>query len=214
MDLKTTRVNGNYLINGKLYPSNTTIIGRMLPKRELTAWKKRTPNWREITRRSALLGSIMHMRVLDSASECAVELPGELPILDWPEDIVEEMEARERAWDSLGLKMEDPMLTEYTVWYDGPERFATTIDRRCKIDGELSVLELKSSKRAYESHEIQLGGQALALAQKNLPVTRGYVVYLRRTGAEVVELDESQLAERGEDFLRLARAYHKRWVDE
>src|SRR3990167_3003389 len=45
------------------------------------------------------------------------------------------------------------LLSDYIVWGDG---YAGTVDLKCKINGEIGILDFKSSQQIYKEHELQV----------------------------------------------------------
>ena len=44
-------------------------------------------------------------------------------------------------------------MSDYIVWGDG---YAGTVDLKCKINGEIGILDFKSSQQIYKEHELQV----------------------------------------------------------
>lgn len=53
---------------------------------------------------------------------------------------------------------------EYVVWGNG---YAGTVDLKCKINGELGILDFKSSQSIYRTHELQIASYKHADEQSN-----------------------------------------------
>lgn len=208
-NLKATREHGYYTISGIRRPSVTTVIHSQFKSEGLRIWKERNKNWKDIAERAALRGTLMHRRILGEDSEQTLEMD-ELPMDRWYPELGEELEGMDRAWESLGIAMEPPILTEYTVWYDGEMPFAGTIDRRAKIGGRLAILDLKSSKKPQETHRIQMGAYYLALLQRGMPTERAFIPYIRPDDADLIEMEKDELVEESERFLVLLQNFYEK----
>ena len=91
-------------------------------------------------------------------------------------------------WRNLGLRISRPCLVEHTTYAGGDFPYAGTVDMHAPIEGWKAILDLKSSKQPYESHKLQLGAYARAMREHGIETNRGFVVYVRATGVELVEL--------------------------
>lgn len=49
--------------------------------------------------------------------------------------------------------------TEYIVWHD---KFAGTVDYKCEINGEIYIVDFKTSKTLHTSHKVQVCGYGMA----------------------------------------------------
>lgn len=211
-DLKCERIDGCYHIDGKQYPSVTTILGKMVNKDGLDGWKRRNLNWKEMRDAAALTGTLMHLRILQRYSDAQIELPGEMAILRWPDGLEEELDRRDAAWDELGLNITDATVERTVVIKEHGADSAGTLDMRATVEGFKSILDLKSSKKIYETHFLQLGAYALGSKAEGYDAERGYVVALRDGNFEVGELEKDELIECGTKYLDLARKYHERFM--
>lgn len=201
---------GNYNINNKKYRSITTIIHEECPHMQLDAWKERTSDWPTRSRHAQIYGTFMHLQLQQLTAKIPMDVPSYMPMEEWPEDILEELEGRMEQWKALGLKLEDPELQEHTIIIeedteDGIVRAAGTWDRWGKVDGMLSLLDWKSSKIPQKSHRIQMGAYYIGATRAGFRVDWGIIPYIRRRSAELVEMSPSEMQEAGEKFLELAR---------
>jgi hypothetical protein len=198
---------GNYVINGKKYASVTTILGEMLPKPELDAWKERNENWPTLTRHARIYGTIMHMRLQDMVSDIPPDVPSEMPYQQWPKDIEEELDKRIYQWEKLGLVMGKPNMVEHTVVIH-EAKSAGTLDWFGPIDGMKTVLDWKSSKRPYKSHRMQLGAYFLGLLAEGKIAEWGMIPYVRRDRVILVEMTPDEMYEEGQKFLEIAAKFY------
>jgi CRISPR/Cas system-associated exonuclease Cas4 (RecB family) len=208
---------GNYIINGIKHKSVTTIIHEEFPRAELDAWKERTPDWPEYSRKARIYGIFMHMQLQGLVSDIPVEVPDYLPFWEWPEDMEEELQGRIEQWEALNLVLGKPNLIEHTIAikeYDDDGNLtvasAGTWDFWGKVDGITALLDWKSSKRPQKAHRLQAGAYYIGALQAGLEVEKFVIPYIRKNNAQIVELMPEELEEEGEKFLELARrAYIK-----
>lgn len=208
---------GNYIIGGRKYKSVTTILKEEFPKVALDAWKERTPDWPIKAREAQIYGTLMHMQLQATVSPIPPEMPAYIPYDEWPSDIAEELEGRMESWLKLGFNLGTPNLIEHTTVveeFDDSGRMiaasAGTWDYWGKVDGVLTILDWKSSKRPQKSHEIQLGAYYLGATREGIEVEMGMIPYVRKNEVKLVELSLDELKERGEDFLVLARKSYEK----
>jgi len=215
-DLKSERVNGFYQIGGKRYPSVTTIIGKMKKNDGyLDDWKKKNENWEQLRDRAATTGTIMHSRILQQYSDAQIELANVLPISDWPPELEEELEKRDTAWRNLDLRIKEVTVEKTIVIkrYVGAEA-AGTLDARGMIEGFRAILDLKSSKKIYDSQWIQVGAYYLGSLEDGFDADRGFIVALRGDQCEVGEIEKNELVEYGDKFIDLALEFHRKFMAE
>jgi CRISPR/Cas system-associated exonuclease Cas4 (RecB family) len=213
MDLKTTRVNGFYTIDGVKMPSVTTILNKMADHTGLDIWKKRQQNLEKYLKEAALTGSLMHLRILQRYSDAQIELPGEMPIMEWPPGLEEELDKRDSAWECLDLKIENAVVEKTLTIPDPIGGSAGTLDMQATIEGFNAVLDLKSSKKIYESQQIQVAAYALGLERtEGYEVERGYIVALRGGDYEMGELERSELVEYGEKYIEMVKDFYAKYM--
>ena len=145
------------------------------------------------------------------------EVPAELPFMEWPEDIAEELDARRENWIALGLELGNPNLIEHTIViedYDDEKNLiaasAGTWDFWGPVDGMKTILDWKSSRRPQKSHKIQLGAYYLGAKRAGIEVEWGMIPYVRKNGVQIIELSPEDMQEEGERFLELARKSYLR----
>jgi len=208
-DLKCLRVDGYYTIGNQRFASITTIIGKMIPKDQyLDKWKAKNWNWRELRDNAALVGSIMHQRILQDYSEAMIELPNLKGVLDWPPGIEEELEARDKSWERLGLDIKEAYVEKTVVIREPGSEAAGTADMIGTIEGFRSILDLKSSSRIYDSQRIQIAAYALGAEAEGEKIERGFIVALRGDNCEIDEIEADELVEYKARFLDLARRFN------
>lgn len=60
----------------------------------------------------------MHLQLQSLTAKIPLEVPSYMPMEEWPEDILDELEGRMEQWKHLNLKLEDPELQEHTCCID------------------------------------------------------------------------------------------------
>jgi len=214
VDERATRVGGYYRINGKRYPSVTTILGKMISKDGLEFWKRKNRNWKELREDAAFNGTLMHQVILQKLSGTSIEMPERLLERKWTRATLAEMKAREHYWEELGIKAVKPIMVEHTLHIDDPYRVAGTADHwgRLEIGGQdagICVMDLKSSKKPQRTHELQIGAYALGLERERKKVETGVIPYVRSDSSEVVILEREELTDRGCAFLDVVRRFYE-----
>lgn len=213
-DLKNTRVNGYYNIDGRQVPSVTTILGKTCPHAGLEAWKRRHKNHGILSREARIFGLCMHMRILGRMSDSPLEVPDSLLNEEWPCNMREEMLSRDEQWKKLGLEPGRPRMLEHTIYVPGEHPFAGTVDYAGKLllfkqDLGTTTMDLKSSSKPQKSHEFQIGAYSLGLLEDGVECDNGVIPYVRAHSAEIVILEKEELQDRAQGFLEIAGKFYK-----
>ena len=210
--MKVSKTDGGYLVDGRKLSSVTTILHNTLPNNELNGWKSRNSNHKEISRKAALLGSLMHLRILNQLSMAPLEIDKYLPFDEWPPDADKRMEARENQFLNLGLEFKKPLLIEQIVYHLNDPGYAGTLDICGKIEQRTTIADLKSTRKPIESHELQIAAYAAAIESMGMVkrVDWGMVIYVREDSAEITELNRHELLSRRDEFMQLAEQYNNR----
>jgi len=90
-----------YRIRGRPVPRVTEVLQLVHDGRGLEAWKERTPDWEAQTKRAMVMGKLMHWALANEYSPVPVELDGDLPLSEMPEDALEELAGRMKQWERL-----------------------------------------------------------------------------------------------------------------
>ena len=208
-------------LDGRALPSVTTIIGDIMPN----GWKKGWQNKQtragkchktELDRYSKV-GTLVHLRVLQQIAGVSLPLP-EFPFSEYPKDIEEYCDVAEDMWcqvtDKIG-KPRRPILVEQLV-VDEVAGFNGTYDLKCMVGGMPTIIDIKTSKEARDSHFIQLGAYALPqLHDTDIP-KQGWVVSLcpysdvnPTLEPKIYPMDSLELKTKGNEFLNMCRKWHK-----
>lgn len=148
------------LNDGRVVPSVTTIlqdvhkiqhngIGRFdsFPQGELDRLSK--------------IGTLVHCRILSSISEQNAPLP-EFPLSQYPKNSDEYCDIAQEMWDELDLQISLPVNVEMQI-VNELHGFHGQLDLLCKLDGILTLIDLKTSVRAYPDHYLQVAAYAKSL---------------------------------------------------
>lgn len=140
-----------YVAGGKRFPSVTTVL-QLLANPGLEAWKRVTPDWEEVGSQAANLGSGIHK---------AIEM-----YLNEQPHVIEDATQR-KCFDAFVCWKNqyafEKIETELKV--KSEKGYAGTFDLECKLDGMLYIIDLKTSKRIYPDHLLQLAAYRSAYAE-------------------------------------------------
>jgi hypothetical protein len=206
--------------DGRILPSVTTIIGDMSPNGWKLGWQKKLKKQGKCHKseldRYAKVGTLVHLRVLQQISGISLPLP-DFPFSEYPVDIEEYCDVSEDMWcqvtDKIG-KIGRPMLVEQLV-VDEVVGFHGHYDLKCVVGGVTTMIDIKTSKEARDSHFIQLAAYSLPqLHTKDIP-TQGYVISLcpysdvnPTLEPKIYPMDSLELKTRGQEFIKMCRKWH------
>jgi len=220
-----------YERDGVYYPSVTTILDAESPPEEtavIERWKRRTKNWRAIQKKSQIVGTMGHFRVLNSLADKTIELP-DIPVSEYPDDLLYLTDVMECMWNQSGLsaRLKYPRRIETTLISDN-YRFAGKPDLRAPVvceDGvtRLAIIDLKTSPRVYDSYIYQLAAYGLMMEESPVHGTFpeiGMVINLcpyedKNPGLEpkIREFTQGTLLNYADKFKTMAETYHARFGD-
>ena len=194
---------GYYHLPGdRSYPSVTTVLDR-LDKPELAAWKANTPEGeqRKIMLRAQTIGSVVHRRCLDPLTPRT--LPPEPVPMQYvgDEPFISDVEMccvlfRDVAGD---LPIDEDSRIEHTLWSDH-YGYAGTAD----IITDDAIIDLKTSRRIYDSVPMQLAAYAEAARERGVAdPTRGAAVHLDYRKDDATVHWFTDLETPFDDFVRL-----------
>ena len=139
--------------NGQHFPSATTILEAYPKPYALIQWMKDVGSKAdEIRDNAGRRGSNVHQLTedYDNGLECNL-----LDEFGKPKYSLEEWNMFERYVDFSKLHNPEHLMIEQT-FVNGKLGFAGTLDRICKIDGKVYVLDIKTSNGIYNSYWLQL----------------------------------------------------------
>jgi len=180
-----------YDINGEKFPSVTSVTN-MIPKPFLDKWRKDTPDWKEITEKSATIGIIMHYRIGCYLAERFEKPMPELKLDNKPKMTPELMEKINTMWAQFEEMFAEyvfvPHLIEETLVNYDPQ-YAGRVDLVALMGDDIWVLDFKTGKSVYDEH----GAQLAAYAKCKIP---GYKMYPDPIKGAIIRLN----AETGWEF--------------
>lgn len=211
-----------YDIDGKKLPSVTSVLARtdhiFDPSKtsSLEWWRNKEPNHANILKEACRRGSIIH-------SEIELALKGtqsvEYTIEEW-----KELGIPDYMTNLLGLihrvngcEVEVEKVVRHSAGYAG------TADLICELDGEITILDWKTTRHhrevgekekkrsQYKNAEMQIAAYAAAYNQQekpDRPITRGVVaVAYSWREPQLIELDQDMLASRISQFAERLSAF-------
>jgi hypothetical protein len=148
-----------YEIEGIKMPSVTAILHTFTPESDgLKIWRDRTPNWPEVLKQKAMVGSIVHNNIAQYFID-KFDLKAELEPLEVPIPLPPETEIEASA--SMGyfedfIKQYDvvPVSVEEVVWHR-KMHYAGRIDFYGKLNGVPTLIDFKTSAGIYGSYLAQ-----------------------------------------------------------
>lgn len=150
-----TFVDGRFYTDddGSYYPSATTILEAYPKPYQLMQWMKEMGSKAdEIRDNAGRRGSTVHQLTEDYDNGLECNLLGED---GRPKYSLEEWSMFERYVDFSKLHAPEHILIEQT-FVNGSLGFAGTLDRICRIDGKVYVLDIKTSNGIYNSYWLQI----------------------------------------------------------
>lgn len=131
-----------------LYPSITTILSS-IPNPEIEAWKARVPNWRKISAAACKFGTEVHTEIEHVLTHKRLQVKHEVQMVAF------------LAWQkTIGFKCID---TEIKVRSN--KGFAGSLDLLGRIDNELYIIDLKTSRGIYHNFLLQLAAYKYAFME-------------------------------------------------
>lgn len=205
-----------YFWDGFKYPSVTTIIHRIEPPSHgLMEWKRNyRPNKdfrsaKEYTFYTSMRGTFVHYAVLSTLLPFPLD-PSDLPKLSnwqrWDEKLVADVRAAKALWDDIELHVEHPVvespMCHHGKWYAGTPDLRGII--KYKGEKKYTLADIKTSKRPYESHYIQIGAYAQMVndSKEKHKIERGLLIYLNpgASSADIVPIEKDEITEQIEIF--------------
>lgn len=181
-----------------ILPSVTTIM-RSLPNPKLEAWKNRTPNWKEISALASEIGTKTH-RII------------ERHLKDEPLDglycnEIEKPFSAFRAWQyTSGFELVD---TERMIW--SANGYGGTVDLIGYLDGELYLIDIKTSKAVYPDYSLQIAAYRTGYEERTEKNIEGMGILRldKPTGEfEWKEYCEDEYQRALDEFLLLCESWH------
>lgn len=131
---------------GVVVPSVTTILNTTIEKPGLSLWKQRTPNWRQILKEAQDVGKKSHAIIEGYLKNKPISYL-------WSKEV----EYTFSSFLKWKFKNDFELInSELMTWSE--EGFAGTIDIICKLDGKLTLCDIKTGTRYYPEQLLQLCG--------------------------------------------------------
>lgn len=223
---------------GTALPSVTTIIGKMLPKDGIDAWRASigTEEADRIMRFSANRGTFMHWlheetlearfvngeagNVLPASYARAKGRAAEAGITDEEVRCGYELFAQFYATDFYD-RIARVVAQEEPVWSSLGGGFAGRLDLLVEgVDGKLKLLDFKSSRKPKRrewvlGYELQAAAYSAALKDRRGTFPDGAEIWVSCESGEVQEfpLTRAELLDRFKTFHGITEAYHKKYDD-
>jgi len=206
-----------YRFEGEFYPSVTTIIHEMIEEPErLVQWKINNHDWEKQTNKSAIIGTLVHYRILNGLAAQTLELP-DIDFDDIPKDAIKRIELGQIMFDELNLEIGYPRKIErFSI--NKQHKFAGKPDLESPINGKYTLVDLKTSKEIHETHRLQMGGyhelrdrifdQAMLISIH--PNERGNA--FMRAHTEIIPRDE--LEKQADRFVEMTKTFHEKKLTE
>lgn len=155
--------------NGKggKYPSVTTILHDGEEPIGIKIWKKNNKDWEAQLKRKAIIGTVSHYRILKRFSPGVLQLPDNIRVEDFPDDLHDKAELAECMFNNLKLELQPPHFPEYTVIcheyrYAGQlDLMSTLIGNKHPIQGRI-LFDIKTSNAVYDTYGQQLAAYKYA----------------------------------------------------
>ncbi len=224
---KTGETGHFYERDGAFYPSVTTILEAESPPNDaIDRWKKRNKNWKELQRKSQIVGTIGHFRILNRLSDRTIEIP-EIGVHEFPDDLEDLLDVVDYLWNESGFanRIGYPRKIESTL-ISNKYRFAGKPDLRCPIKGEdgrtlLAVVDLKTSNAVYDNYLYQLAAYGIMMEEspehKRFPDV-GVIINLSPyedknpyMESRVSEFPKAKLLKYAAEFITMVGNYHARF---
>ena len=209
-----------YTFGGHHYPSVTTILSRTADPNDnafLEKWRSnfydpRFKNADDYTNYTSIRGILVHYNVLNATSGVVLDPSGLPPVSEWwnrREMLIKDIDKSVKLWKDLQLPIKHPITAETAIFH--PERrYAGTPDLVACINGEMVVLDIKTSGGIRDKHILQLGAYVQAVNHhKPGSIKRGILVYLHPKFEEAMihEVEQKDLQDSIEMFNDLLRQF-------
>jgi ATP-dependent exoDNAse (exonuclease V) beta subunit len=148
-------------------PSVTSLLDEFLPEADgLKAWRDRTPDWKEIMRKKALIGTAVHHYASNWFRINKMhlpELPPDFDLSDFNAQMMTEYVAAIHNFLKFTSKYSiAPVESEIQV-YHKKYKYAGTVDLIADVDGVSTIIDFKTSSRVRKNYEAQLVAYKRAL---------------------------------------------------
>jgi hypothetical protein len=184
-----------YTIEGKKYPSVTSVLAYLPEPPELAAWKQRTPGHELITARRAAIGTILHYRIGHWFAE---HQQLTMPTLRLDQDVQltdKDAESLDVMWSYVEnwlTSFQPHGIAQDMEVFSASVGYAGSLDLLCTIKGELCLVDFKTGKTIYEKYPAQLEAYRRALVECTggaRDPERMFIARFNEKGAEFTPVD-------------------------
>jgi len=178
----------------------------------LVQWKINNRDWEKQTNKSAIIGTLVHYRILNGLAAQTLELP-DISFDDIPSDAIKRIELGQIMFDDLNLEIGYPRKIEKFA-ISKQHKFAGKPDLEAPINGLYTLADLKTSKEIHETHRLQMGGyhelrdrifeQAMLISIH--PNERGNA-FMR---AHIETIPRKELDRQADIFVDLTKKFHEK----
>lgn len=172
------------LPNQKAYPSVTTIVSFSKEGKTnwgLRNWKANNPNWDKLLAYYSLRGTLAHNYAASKCENMGARSNAELELFEADhmlkvckkagktfDDLMQDVATSAQFFeDFLKDYKFEPLMSEQVVWSD-KYRYAGQTDLIGWLNGELAIIDIKTSKAVYRDsgYDMQLSAYAQAIAER------------------------------------------------
>jgi hypothetical protein len=198
------------LDDGRIVPSVTTILGDI--HRVHNNGVGRFDNFDQSNLdRLSKIGTLVHCRILSSVSEQNAPFP-EFPLSQYPEGADNYCDIAQEMWDELNLDISYPINIEEEI-VNELYGFHGHYDMKCRLDSILTLIDLKTSARAYPDHYLQVAAYSMSLPN---PPERAMIIsvcpYVEKNPtltAKIYEVTRPELEHYFLEFIDLCEEWHR-----
>lgn len=113
---------------------------------------------------SMAIGSMVHFHILKKYAKYNIKLPIDHVWNTPRSETIGRIRRCLNMWDDLNLNIK-PICAESVIFWNEP-MYAGRIDLLCKLDGDLTLIDIKTGQQYYDSHVVQASGYWNALRRK------------------------------------------------
>jgi|GEM_PF-4524023 hypothetical protein len=198
------------LDDGRVIPSVTTMLSDICKIHNNGIGRFDTFPPMELDRLSKI-GTLVHCRILSSICEQNAPLP-EFPLSQYPEGSEMYCDIAQEMWDEIRLDISYPINIETRI-VNEKYGFHGQFDLCCRVDGMLTLVDLKTSVRAYPDHYLQVSAYAMSLPtipERAMIISLcPYVEKNPTLTAKVYEVTRSEIEEFFLEFTEYCEEWHR-----
>ena len=229
-----------YYIDKQRYPSVTTIISAVenyenggVEPTYLNRWRsglrKNGINPEKHLRDLQIYGTMGHYRILNELSTTSLKIPEDVNTSEFPDDILEIVDRIHDMFDILKIKNKSgksvlfkDYLDPFPRWVEKTmvskkHKFAGQADLICSMEGNIALVDIKTSSGLRDHHILQLGAYTIMMeeTQKIGAPDRWFILrlhpFLDRNPTlepELHEIQDYEIESAREEFLDMVDTYY------